>query len=239
MASASASSTFSTNQPIASLKHTAVVVAILIAMAVAGAWQTSRQAAGGTSVVAAHQDMTFLYLFLTGSEWALVWLVFGGIHDRGLRLWELIGGRWNSPLAVLRDVAIAAVFWFVWRAAGDVVGSWLSASRPASVDALLPIGLREKSAWLLLALSAGICEEIVFRGYLQRQFTALTRSAAAGLIVQAVIFGVGHLYQGWKLAIVITAYGLLYGVLVLVQRHLRSAMLAHAWADLIILTPFR
>ena len=239
MASPPAPATLSPKQPIASVTHTVVTVAILLGMAAAGAWQTSRQGASASATAGPHADMTYLYLFLTCAEWALVWLVFGGIHDRGIRLRDLIGGRWNSPLAVLRDIAIAAVFWLIWRYVGEVVQGWLGASRPAGVDAMLPVGFRERAAWLALALSAGICEEIVFRGYLQRQFAAFTRSAALGVILQAIIFGAGHLYQGWKLAVVITVYGLLYGVLVLAQRHLRSAMLAHAWSDAIIVLPFR
>jgi len=239
MAAPSAPPILSSKQPIASVKHTMVTVAILLGMAAAGAWQTSRQAASASAAAGPHSDATYLYLFLTATEWALVWLVYGGIHDRGIRLRDLIGGRWNSPLAVLRDFAIAGIFWLVWQYSGELVQNWLHASRSASVAAMLPTSVHEKAAWLLLALSAGFCEEIVFRGYLQRQFTAFTHSAVLGLIVQAIIFGVGHLYQGWKLAVVITVYGLLYGLLVLGQRHLRSAMLAHAWADIIILLPSR
>jgi uncharacterized protein len=54
------------------------------------------------------------------------------------------------------------------------------------------------SLWILLSISAGICEEIVFRGYLQQQFQAATRSIVAAVILQGAVFGMAHTYQGWK-----------------------------------------
>ena len=53
----------------------------------------------------------------------------------------------------------------------------------------------------LFALSAGICEELTTRGYLQQQFEALFGSNIAGVLAQAAVFGAGHLYQGWKMAL--------------------------------------
>jgi membrane protease YdiL (CAAX protease family) len=38
----------------------------------------------------------------------------------------------------------------------------------ASVDTLLPLGLVESMLWVAVSISAGICEELTFRGYLQR-----------------------------------------------------------------------
>ena len=54
------------------------------------------------------------------------------------------------------------------------------------------------TVWVLLSISAGFCEEFVFRGYLQKQFFALTGSDAAAIAGQALIFGVAHGYQGVK-----------------------------------------
>jgi uncharacterized protein len=57
-------------------------------------------------------------------------------------------------------------------------------------------GQRQRDAsanvWILVSTSAGICEEFVYRGYLQQQFAALTRSATGGLVLQAIAFGVSH-----------------------------------------------
>jgi uncharacterized protein len=95
-----------------------------------------------------------------------------------------------------------------------------------------PSGFAEISLWILLSISAGIGEEIVFRGYLQRQFQAATRSIVAGVILQGAVFGLAHTYQGWRHVIVIVALGILYGALVAWRRNLRASMIAHAWSDI-------
>jgi membrane protease YdiL (CAAX protease family) len=63
--------------------------------------------------------------------------------------------------------------------------------------ALLPTTVRERYLWAAVALSAGICEELVFRGWL---LTTLQNSiglgATASFIAAAMIFGMAHAYQG-------------------------------------------
>jgi uncharacterized protein len=86
--------------------------------------------------------------------------------------------------------------------------------------------------WILRSISAGIGEEIVFRGDLQKQFQAATGSIAAAVILQGAIFGLAHTYQGWKQVIVIAVLGTLYGALAAWRRNLRANMLAHAWSDI-------
>jgi len=101
-----------------------------------------------------------------------------------------------------------------------------------SVRALLPRTPVEIALWVLLSLTAGFCEETVFRGYLQKQFQAMTGSPAAGLLLQAVIFGVSHGYQGLRNVIAITVFGGVFGALALWRRSLKPGMILHAWTDL-------
>ncbi len=89
----------------------------------------------------------------------------------------------------------------------------------------------ESILWVGLAVTAGICEETIFRGYLQRQFVAWTRSASVGVLLSAVLFGAGHIYQGAKATIVIGVYGLLFGILAEARQNLRPGIITHAWHD--------
>ena len=145
---------------------------------------------------------------------------------------ELIGGRWNTFVDFLRDVGLGIAFVIV--CGGGVmsgVAHLLKASTPSSVRNLLPQGPKEIVVYLMLAMTAGFCEEVLFRGYLQRQFAALTGSAAAGVVLQAIAFGAGHGYQGWKLMIAIAVFGITFGLMAEWRRSLRPGMIAHFLQD--------
>jgi membrane protease YdiL (CAAX protease family) len=103
---------------------------------------------------------------------------------------------------------------------------------PTELQALAPQGALGFALWFALSISAGICEEFVFRGYLQRQFSALTANAAAGIVLSAVVFSVGHLYEGGVKAVVIGVFGILLGTLAYLRRSLAPGMIAHAWHDI-------
>jgi membrane protease YdiL (CAAX protease family) len=98
---------------------------------------------------------------------------------------------------------------------------------------LAPQGPFESLLWIALAATAGICEESIFRGYLQRQFVAGTRSAPIGVLLSAALFGAGHIYQGAKATVVIGVYGLMFGILAEARKNLRPGIMAHAWHDAI------
>jgi CAAX protease family protein len=103
---------------------------------------------------------------------------------------------------------------------------------PNTAQGLLPKGIIEGLVWLPVALSAGFCEELAFRGYLQRQFRAIAGSATLAVLLQGIIFGVGHLYEGPQAVARITVYGVLYGLLAAWRRSLRPGMIAYAWSDI-------
>jgi membrane protease YdiL (CAAX protease family) len=86
--------------------------------------------------------------------------------------------------------------------------------------------------WVLLSISAGISEELVFRGYLQRQLTAFTGRASLALFLQVAIFGIAHGYRGVRNCLAIAIYGALFTLLALWRKSLRPGMIAHAWTDI-------
>ena len=91
--------------------------------------------------------------------------------------------------------------------------------------------MRESILWLALSISAGICEEAVYRGYLQRQLMAITTSVPAGIALSAVAFGLAHSYQGWRGAVRVGVGGALLGILAYWRKSMRPGMMAHAFGD--------
>jgi Type II CAAX prenyl endopeptidase Rce1-like len=55
--------------------------------------------------------------------------------------------------------------------------------------------------------------------------------AVAGMLIQGIIFGMGHGYQGVKLVPVIALYGCLFGLLAQWRRSLRPGIIAHFLQD--------
>jgi hypothetical protein len=109
-----------------------------------------------------------------------------------------------------------------------------SNEKPASaLLRLAPTNALECFLWLLLSMTAGLCEEIIFRGYLQRQFSNLFGKAAIGAVFSALCFGLSHGYEGARSMFLITIFGVLFSVLALRMRSLKPGMVAHAWHDLL------
>jgi membrane protease YdiL (CAAX protease family) len=216
-------------QLIASPGHTIGLVLINDGLALWGIAAQMRSTAG-SGLASEHQGVIPLYLSLIVMEWALLFYVWRGVR-KNVTLLALAGGRWRSLRDVLTDFGVAVPFWVVWESTAWLVNHALGPSQAKTVDILLPRGVIEVLLWIALSTSAGFCEEITYRGYLQKQLHAFTGNRGLAVFGQAVVFGVGHAYQGWKAVVVITVVGVLYGLLVAWRGNLRSAMLAHAWSD--------
>ena len=215
---------------VAPVWHTLLLIAILLLLALGGA-RLQNQKSSGPQVVAQHPNMVPFYLSTMAFEWMLVGYVWLGIRRRA-RWRDLVGGRWSTLTDVARDLVIAVVFWGVFEGAARLMHWLLGPDTAKSINILLPQGALEIGLWVLVSATAGICEEAVFRGYLQRQFHALSGSALVAVAAQSIVFGVSHGYQGLKQVVVITVLGALYGVLAWWRRSLRPGMAAHAWTDI-------
>lgn len=173
-----------------------------------------------------------LYLRTILREVLLLGFVLAGVRLYGGPLAVVWGARWRSMAQLRRDLAIGLCFWAVALAVTSTLGSFgRHGGDNSAVAFLIPHGYTEGALWILVSLSAGICEEAVYRGYLQRQCIALTKHVAPGILLPALAFGSVHLYQGWERAAVICCGGILSGVLTHWRGSVRPAMIAHALQD--------
>ena len=106
--------------------------------------------------------------------------------------------------------------------------------------ALLPTTRDERLTFVPLAITAGICEEVLYRGFLAAYVGWLAPSATSTeiVVVTSIAFGLAHLYQG-PIGIVVTGVlGAVLGFLVVDGGSLYPAMAVHALIDLrIVLLP--
>jgi CAAX protease family protein len=190
----------------------------------------------GISVIGTHADLAHghvvTYSIVILVEWAMVAFIWWGLSRRGIRLSDLIGGSWASPMYFLRDLGLGIAFLLIFGfGLLQAISYLLNPETPKAMTTMMPQTWFEVILWVLMSITAGFCEEVIFRGYLLRQFSALTRSVVGGIILQAVLFGLSHGYQGWKLMLLISIYGACFGVFARWRRSLRPGMLAHALED--------
>ena len=207
--------------------HTFVLLAVQGTLAVRGILRVDQARAAADLNRVAMYERTML------SEWLVFALMILGVWLHGSSVFTVLGERWRSALAVLRDIGIAAAFWIGSTAVLSMIGAHSHSGAPnPAVQFLLPQGRFEMWLWIALSITAGICEEAIFRGYYQRQFIALTKSAPIGIAISAIAFGAAHSYQGIDGAIRIGLQGVLLGILANWRRSVRPGIIAHAWGDI-------
>lgn len=215
---------------VANALHLIVLVTIILAFSFYG---SNRQ----NHVSTAHGRL-ILYAGTIVWEWLMVGYIVLGIRRRGVGLRDLIRGRWSTPGEFFVDLGIAIGFWLaalvILAAIGMLLGlgnANAAAEAKAKLGFMVPRTVGELALFIGVSATAGFCEEVIFRGYLQRQFAAITRSATAGLVLQAIIFGAGHGYQGGARMLLIAIYGAMFGALALARKSLRPGMIAHGLHD--------
>ncbi|MGA9642142.1 MAG: CPBP family intramembrane glutamic endopeptidase [Terriglobales bacterium] len=211
---------------VASWTHTIALLAVL------GGWALLAKMLAEQMRAASNPNRVRAYAVTTLMEWLVFGFVVWGVRRSGASVLLVVGERWRSARRVLRDLGVAAGFWVVAVALLWVFSKLLGIdSEGRNMQFILPHGGVEIAVWIVLSVTAGICEETIFRGYLQRQFIALTRSAPAGILLSAAAFGAAHAYQGWRLVVLISLFGAMFGILAYWRGSVRPGMMAHAWQD--------
>jgi uncharacterized protein len=213
--------------------HTVLFVALFLTLALSGAL-FQREARSQPGGLQQHPHVVPLYLSLIAMEWGLFLYVWkGGLRRSGTTLRELIGGRWGSVKDVAVDAGLALGLWTVWIIVEKGWDRWVGLGHAASIQTFLPRRASEILLWVGVSVSAGVCEELVFRGYFQRQFEVFTRSKWIALFLQAALFGISHGYQGLEACVKIAIFGTFYGLLARWRGSLRPGMIAHSGSDIL------
>ncbi len=97
--------------------------------------------------------------------------------------------------------------------------------------ALLPADVKELFLFSHLSVTAGICEEILYRGFLIWYLTQIVGLVPA-VILSSVLFGFAHLYQGKKGVAQTGIVGLVFALLYVVTGALWVPMLLHTLVDI-------
>jgi hypothetical protein len=111
-------------------------------------------------------------------EWFVVFLIWLALRRRGLSISSLVSGRWQTLGTFFRDLGLAVGFLVVAIPLVGGLAYLLEGEANSSVANITPKTAFELVVWLGLSATGGFCEELTFRGYLTRQFSAWTGSRA-------------------------------------------------------------
>jgi membrane protease YdiL (CAAX protease family) len=101
----------------------------------------------------------------------------------------------------------------------------------AGLEFLLPHTRGEYRLFMALSITAGICEELLYRGYLT-WLLAVYVGLPASIAVVVLAFGLAHAYQGPSGVLKTGLVGLVMSLIVVGTGWLFPAMLVHALIDL-------
>ena len=177
-----------------------------------------------------------LYVTIVAMEWTLVLVALVLMHRDGLTLASLgqtIGDTRRTLLVTAAGFLVLLVLTLfnlkqIRRASHEELESTVEKARK-----FVPVGGTEIAAFAFVAFTAGVCEEILYRGWLVSFLGALFGSIWIGMVAAAVLFGVGHAYQGRQGMIATGVLGLVFGTMFVLVRSLVPGEAIHAGIDLV------
>lgn len=171
-----------------------------------------------------------LYFSAAFSEWVLaaltvlvITLTSSGYWGFAAISWAVFA-RWTVGLigASFAGIGIALLL--------ESMGLWPAES--ALVLRLIPQTGQEKLlALLVLAPTAGVCEEFVYRGYLLGELAGRFHSVAFAWVVSSLAFGLCHAYQKFSGVVRAALLGALLAAPVVLTGSLYPAIAAHFLID--------
>ena len=166
------------------------------------------------------------------SHWIVFGLTYVGLFLNQVRFGDLIGAPSPTRANWPKHVGDALLFWFSLIALTVFFVVLFGDFRGEDYFALPKTPL-QLVAFIPLAVTAGFCEEVVFRGYLLKQFERLTSSTSTAIIGQAIVFSLVHGYHQTVVGFVHKfCFGLVFGALATWRKSLVPGIMAHVLLDL-------
>jgi membrane protease YdiL (CAAX protease family) len=215
-------------EAVAPWPHTLVILAVLALWAVCGAFRSPLAMVGA-------MPRSIMYTGQMVMQYLLVGSTIAGLYDRR----RFILGVFGSPRArnIFGDIGKGFLVYLSGMAVVVVLGVLMRPAhlvhKQSAVLAIAPHSRGEMALWILVSMTAGLCEEFVFRGYLLQQLTRWLRSAGLAVGVGALLFACMHFYEGGAAVVQIAGLGVVYGIVAVRRGNLRQAMVAHFFQDAI------
>jgi len=210
---------------------------ILIFLAVAVPWLGRRRI---RQLFAMQQttkmDRLSLYASTIAFQWLAAAVILWRTSAHGIRAAQL-GLAIPSP----RLTIAAAIVLSILILLNQIFSLRRIAANPAEIRGILPqLALKvfpqddvERLAFFALVSTVALCEEMIYRGFVQFVFQSWSGGAIiVGIVGSAGIFALAHLYQGRRGLVSTSVIGLLFSAIRAWTGSLLAPLVAHFVADL-------
>lgn len=175
-------------------------------------------------------SMAYVAVLMPADTVLLLALICWRLRAGGERVSDVLVGRagwvrdaWLGlcliPLILGAVIAVMALLRTTWPALHNVAANPFEALISSRLDALLMC--------VLVIVTGGIKEEVQ-RAFVIHRFDQSLGGARLGLVAYSVVFGSGHIIQGYDVAIVTALLGLAWGAVFLWRRSLVASSVSHA-----------
>jgi membrane protease YdiL (CAAX protease family) len=129
----------------------------------------------------------------------------------------------------------------IWKKLTKRPRKYSSAAALKSFSYFFPATWTERRWWVVVSITAGLCEETLFRGFMLHYLHVFpwTLNLTLVLLISSVIFGLNHLYQGAAGVAASAIVGFLFGLLFLLTENLLLPVILHGVMDLRMLAILR
>lgn len=187
--------------------------------------------------VVSPSERVSLYLSTIAFQWTAVGIASWRAWAHGYSRAEL--GVSTGPnllrtviVGLCGTIILAGLHWMNFRRMGrllDRIPERLRAMAPR----ILPQSKPERLPFLALAVTAGCCEEFLYRGFAMAAFSRAGFPIWASVVLSSVLFGAAHLYQGRGGLIGTGILGLLFGAFRAFTGSIFPVVAWHAAVDIV------
>jgi len=182
------------------------------------------------------RDRLTLYASTVVFQWFAVAVVLWRVNAHQISFARLGLAVPSPTLTVIVSIVLASLV-----LANQLFSLRRLATHPAEARGVLPqLALKvfpqdsvERLAFFAVVVTVAVCEELIYRGFVQRVFEDWSGGLiVAGILGSAAMFAVAHLYQGRRGLITTFVVGLLFAAIRAWTGSLLAPLIAHFVADI-------
>jgi len=181
-------------------------------------------------------DRLSLYASTIAFQWLAAGVILWRTSAHGIRAAQLGLAIPSSRITIAAAIALSTLILL-----NQIFSLRRIAASPTEIKGILPqLALKvfpqddvERLAFFALVSTVAVCEEIIYRGFVQLIFQSWSGgSVTVGIVGSAAIFALAHLYQGPRGLLSTSVIGLLFSAIREWTGSLLAPLVAHFVADL-------